>query len=152
MPSNLDLQQYYKQVIIPIFFWKAATAYFNEELTDDEYVYCDRANSRSGIAISQFYPAANSTLGGRSKHQQIGLPSKFTPPPDLPHLNTSTETPSFPIPKPPKTKYVPISNKAVIAVCIGIAGIVVGLLGLLAYCMIQIPKVRHSLGKYLKSS
>ena len=139
----------HKQMIIPKFLKKIATAYFNEEITDDEYVYCDRANSRSGIAISQFYPAANSTLGGRSKHQQLlGLPSKFTPSPELPHLNTSTETPSFPIPKPPKTKYVPISNKAVIAVCIGIAGIVVGLLGLLAYCMIQIPKVRHSLGKY----
>ena len=85
-----------KQMITPKFLKKIATAYFNEELTDDEYVYCDRANSRSGIAISQFYPAANSTLGGRSKHQQLlGLPSKFTPPPELPHLNTSTETPSF---------------------------------------------------------
>ena len=64
-------------------------------------------------------------------------------------LNTASNARERDLPKCSTERYMPVSNKTVVIICIGMSGIVLGLLGLLAYSMIQIPTVRHSLGKII---
>ena len=131
--------------------FKQATMYFGEENCDDD-IYCEaascnqpacttRTSNAYGIIGTQFYPAL-STL--TKHHPQWLTPQTLVPSSTPPQLKNA---PNFEKKKTAKERYMPISNKALITLCIGISGIVFGLLGLLAYSMFQIPPVRRSLGK-----
>ena len=101
------------------------------------------------IVISIFRDYHNSilvrTLNFQSRRNSNSI--KYQLDPAL--LNTASNAIERDLPKCSTEKYMPVSNKTVVIICIGMSGIVLGLLGLLAYSMIQIPTVRHSLGKMI---
>ena len=121
--------------------------YFDDELSDND-VYCEPVNAHP--EITQFYPASF-TLPTPSSFT-LPKPSSFQfqwlSPQTLPPLNTTAASrPPTHFDRNSEEKYMPVTTKAVTTLCIGSSGIVLGLLGLLAYSMLQIPSVRHSLGK-----